>query len=53
MQISRLIRHLAAPHWRARLKFPSRSLDAIEQAVARVRAAGGEPASVEEMRAAL
>jgi uncharacterized membrane protein len=35
MQIARLIRHLAAPHWRARMRFPSKTLDAIEQAIAR------------------
>jgi uncharacterized membrane protein len=35
MQIGRLIRHLAAPHWRARQLFPSKTLDAIEQAIAR------------------
>jgi uncharacterized membrane protein len=35
MNIGRLIRHMAAPHWRARLLFPSKTLDAIEQAIAR------------------
>jgi uncharacterized membrane protein len=35
MPIGRLIRHLAAPRWRTRLKFPSTTLDAIEQAIAR------------------
>jgi uncharacterized membrane protein len=35
MQIGRLIRHMAAPRWRARLRFPSKTLDAIEQAIAR------------------
>jgi uncharacterized membrane protein len=35
MQIGRLIRHMAAPHWRARQRFPSKTLDAIEQAIAR------------------
>ena len=35
MQLARLIRHVAAPHWRTRLKFPQAALDAIEQAVTR------------------
>jgi uncharacterized membrane protein len=35
MRIGRLVRHVAASHWRTRLKFPQSSLDAIEQAVAR------------------
>ena len=35
MQLARLIRHVAAPHWRTRLRFPATTLDAIEQAVAR------------------
>ena len=35
MQIGRLIRHLAASHWRTRLKFPQKALDSIEQAVTR------------------
>ena len=35
MQIGRLIRHVAATHWRTRMLFPARSLDAIEQAVRR------------------
>jgi uncharacterized membrane protein len=35
MQLGRLLRHVAASHWRTRLKFPRRTLDAIEQAVAR------------------
>jgi uncharacterized membrane protein len=35
MQIGRLIRHMATPRWRARLLFPSKTLDAIEQAIAR------------------
>ena len=34
MQIRRLIRHAAAAHWRTRLAFPSKTLDAIEQAIA-------------------
>jgi len=36
MQIGRLIRHAAASHWRTRMTFPSATLDAIEQAIARV-----------------
>jgi uncharacterized membrane protein len=35
MRLGRLLRHVAASHWRTRLKFPGRTLDAIEQAVAR------------------
>ena len=35
MRIGRLIRHVAASHWRTRLLFPRSTLDAIEQAVAR------------------
>jgi uncharacterized membrane protein len=35
MPIGRLLRHLASTHWRARLKFPGTTLDAIEQAIAR------------------
>ncbi len=35
MRFGRLIRHVAASHWRTRLKFPQSTLDAIEQAVAR------------------
>jgi uncharacterized membrane protein len=35
MRVGRLLRHVAASHWRTRLKFPSNTLDAIEQAVAR------------------
>ncbi len=35
MQIGRLIRHGFATRWSARLKFPRRTLDAIEQAIAR------------------
>ncbi|HEY5264362.1 MAG TPA: TPM domain-containing protein [Steroidobacteraceae bacterium] len=43
MQIGRLIRHAAATHWRTRMAFPSATLDAIEQAIARVeRAHSGE-----------
>jgi len=36
MQIGRLIRHAAATHWRTRMAFPKGTLDAIEQAIARV-----------------
>jgi len=39
MQIGRLIRHAAATHWRTRMLFPSATLDAIEQAIARVESA--------------
>jgi uncharacterized membrane protein len=43
MQIGRLIRHVAATHWRTRMLFPGATLDAIEQAIARVeRAHTGE-----------
>ncbi len=35
MQIGRLIRHAAATSWRTRMMFPSATLDAIEQAIAR------------------
>jgi uncharacterized membrane protein len=35
MKAARLLQHIAAPHWRTRLRFPSAALDAIEQAVAR------------------
>jgi uncharacterized membrane protein len=35
MQLGRLIRHVAATHWRTRMLFPSAALDAIEQAIAR------------------
>jgi uncharacterized membrane protein len=35
MHLRRLIRHVAASHWRTRLLFPKSTLDAIEQAVAR------------------
>jgi uncharacterized membrane protein len=35
MQFGRLLRHVAASHWRTRLLFPQSTLDAIEQAVAR------------------
>ena len=36
MQIRRLIRHAAATHWRTRMLFPAATLDAIEEAIARV-----------------
>ena len=39
MQIGRLIRHAAATHWRTRMLFPGATLDAIEQAIARVESA--------------
>jgi uncharacterized membrane protein len=35
MKLVRLIRHAAATHWRTRMLFPSATLDAIEQAIAR------------------
>jgi uncharacterized membrane protein len=35
MQFKRLIRHVAAPHWRTRMLFPKATLDAIELAVGR------------------
>lgn len=39
MQIGRLIRHVAATHWRTRMLFPGKALDAIEQAIGRVELA--------------
>ena len=39
MQIGRLIRHVAATHWRTRMLFPNTALDAIEQAIAKVELA--------------
>ncbi|HEX4153052.1 MAG TPA: TPM domain-containing protein [Steroidobacteraceae bacterium] len=43
MDLGRLVRHVAATHWRTRLKFPRRTLDAIEAAIGRAeRAHGGE-----------
>jgi uncharacterized membrane protein len=43
MQTWRLIRHAVASHWRTRLLFPSKTLDAIEQAIARAELThGGE-----------
>jgi uncharacterized membrane protein len=38
MQLGRLIKHVAATHWRTRMVFPARTLDAIEQAIGRVEA---------------
>jgi uncharacterized membrane protein len=35
MQIGRLMRHAGATHWRTRMLFPARTLDAIEQAIGR------------------
>ena len=35
MQLGRLIRHVSAPHWRTRLKFPQATLNAIDEAVKR------------------
>jgi uncharacterized membrane protein len=43
MQLARLVKHAVATHWRTRLLFPARTLDAIEQAIGRVeRAHTGE-----------
>ena len=43
MQLGRLFRHLAATHWRTRMLFPARTLDAIEEAIGRAeRAHAGE-----------
>ena len=43
MRLGRWVRHLTSSHARARLRFPKRTLDAIEQAVARAeRAHAGE-----------
>ena len=43
MQIARLVKHVAATHWRTRMLFPARTLDAIEQAIGRAeRAHTGE-----------
>ena len=39
MQLGRLIRHVAATHWRTRMLFPASTLDAIEQAIGRVEKA--------------
>jgi uncharacterized membrane protein len=35
VQVARLLRHVMASHWRTRLRFPARTLDAIEAAVRR------------------
>jgi len=35
MRTSRLLRHVVATHWRTRLLFPARALDAIEEAIVR------------------
>lgn len=43
MKGRRLVRHAAALHWRTRMLFPARSLDAIQDAIARAeRAHAGE-----------
>lgn len=43
MQAGRLLRHAAASQWRTRLKFPAKTLDAIERAVASAeRGHGGQ-----------
>lgn len=43
MPIARLVKHAAATHWRTRMLFPARTLDAIEQAIGRAeRAHTGE-----------
>jgi uncharacterized membrane protein len=39
MQISRMIRHVSATHWRTRMLFPKATLDAIEKAIARAESA--------------
>jgi uncharacterized membrane protein len=39
MRIGRMIRHVAATHWRTRMLFPSATLDAIEAAIGRVEQA--------------
>lgn len=39
MPIGRLLRHAAATHWRTRRLFPAKTLDAIEQAIARAELA--------------
>jgi uncharacterized membrane protein len=35
MRLGRLLRHLSATHWRTRMLFPARTLDAIEEAIGR------------------
>jgi uncharacterized membrane protein len=43
MDVLRLVRHATATHWRTRLRFPSATLDAIEQAIGNAeRAHSGE-----------
>jgi uncharacterized membrane protein len=43
MQFARLIRHVAATHWRTRILFPASTLNAIEEAIGRAEEAhGGE-----------
>jgi uncharacterized membrane protein len=39
MKVGRVIRHATATHWRTRRLFPSSTLDAIEQAIARAEQA--------------
>jgi uncharacterized membrane protein len=39
MQFARLVRHVAATHWRTRMLFPASTLDAIEQAIGRAEQA--------------
>jgi len=38
MQLLRLLKHVAATHWRTRMLFPARTLDAIQQAIGRAEA---------------
>jgi TPM domain len=33
MQLGRVLRHVSATHWRARLLFPKKTLDAVERAI--------------------
>ena len=35
MRLGRILRHVAATHWRTRLMFPARALDAIEKSIGR------------------
>jgi uncharacterized membrane protein len=35
MRVGRMIRHVAATHWRTRMLFPSATLDSIEKAIGR------------------
>ncbi len=39
MRFTRMLRHMVATHWGTRRRFPSATLDAIEQAIARVESA--------------